>query len=415
MTVAWSPISIPHITVQPDFPLDIGDVAAGKVPSASFWLSLYNHDGRPSNHIKVSVRRGAQGSMCLDAGDSAKVEFINGHSFALLNADGSRTIIRAPDLSFNVRQKINVLASSPGGELVVVGGDDGFLKIMDRGDGSVRRDLIGHVGDLTTVRFFPSGQVILSGATDMQLKIWGIDGSNPVTLKGHTRGICDSGIIDRGRNVVSCAKDGQVRLWESATGETIAIIGSESESLSAMSLGELSEGANDSTEGDREVGTSGKVLFVATDKGRVLGYNLGTKQQVLSLQSISKSPLTALHFEGHRKLLVIGSRDGLVELYDSKNTGTPIAAFRRNRAAICAVRILPAPTGDTVHLICVTAEGSCFECRVNQLESKIGGQLPTPHVTTEYVGADVEPLFGLDICGSQIMTGGREGVVRLYL
>ena len=51
-----------------------------------------------------------------------------------------------------------------------------------------QRDLTGHVGDLTTSQFFPSGQVILSGATDMQIKIWGLDGSNAVTLKGHKRG-----------------------------------------------------------------------------------------------------------------------------------------------------------------------------------------------------------------------------------
>lgn len=70
-----------------------------------------------------------------------------------------------------------------------------------------QRDLRGHIGEITTLQFFPSGQgmqykkerrymmislidcrtVLLSGATDFQLKIWSIlDGSNPVTLKGHT-------------------------------------------------------------------------------------------------------------------------------------------------------------------------------------------------------------------------------------
>lgn len=93
---------------------------------------------------------------------------------------------------------------------MVVGGDNGALKLVDGSDGSIRvclrranlhflfigltieqfqRELTGHVGDLTTTRFFPSGQVILSGGTDMQSKIWGLDGSNPVTLKGHTRGL----------------------------------------------------------------------------------------------------------------------------------------------------------------------------------------------------------------------------------
>ena len=53
----------------------------------------------------------------------------------------------------------------------------------------VQRVLEGHVGDVYTCRFFPSGIVILSGGADLQLKIWSaLDGSCPRTLIGHTRG-----------------------------------------------------------------------------------------------------------------------------------------------------------------------------------------------------------------------------------
>ena len=53
-----------------------------------------------------------------------------------------------------------------------------------------KRELKGHVTDVTTCRFFPSGVVLLTGGSDMQLKIWSAeDGSCPVTLKGHRGGI----------------------------------------------------------------------------------------------------------------------------------------------------------------------------------------------------------------------------------
>lgn len=53
----------------------------------------------------------------------------------------------------------------------------------------MQRVLEGHVGDVYTCRFFPSGIVILSGGADLQLKIWSaLDGSCPRTLTGHTRG-----------------------------------------------------------------------------------------------------------------------------------------------------------------------------------------------------------------------------------
>lgn len=52
-----------------------------------------------------------------------------------------------------------------------------------------QRSLEGHVADVYTCRFFPSGVVILSGCADLQLKIWSAqDGSCPRTLTGHKRG-----------------------------------------------------------------------------------------------------------------------------------------------------------------------------------------------------------------------------------
>ncbi len=53
----------------------------------------------------------------------------------------------------------------------------------------LQRTLEGHVGDIYTCRYFPSGIVVLSGGADLRLKIWSVqDGSCPRTLTGHTRG-----------------------------------------------------------------------------------------------------------------------------------------------------------------------------------------------------------------------------------
>lgn len=50
--------------------------------------------------------------------------------------------------------------------------------------------LKGHLSDVTTVQFFPSNLVVLTGGSDFLLKIWSVlNGSNPVTLQGHTSGM----------------------------------------------------------------------------------------------------------------------------------------------------------------------------------------------------------------------------------
>jgi len=53
----------------------------------------------------------------------------------------------------------------------------------------LQRELKGHVGDVYTCRFFPSGIVVLSGGADMQLKVWSAEtGKCATTLIGHRAG-----------------------------------------------------------------------------------------------------------------------------------------------------------------------------------------------------------------------------------
>ena len=42
-------------------------------------------------------------------------------------------------------------------------------------------------------------------------------GEHAVSFKGHAGGILGLSIIERGRNVLSCARDGVVKLWDVAT------------------------------------------------------------------------------------------------------------------------------------------------------------------------------------------------------
>ncbi|KAJ3039875.1 hypothetical protein HDV00_011657 [Rhizophlyctis rosea] len=360
--------------------------------------------------------------------------------FELTLPDGVRTVIKAPDASHSVGKPIRSIGASPGGALISVGGDNGMLQLVDGSDGSIRRELTGHVGDLTTTRFFPSGQVILSGATDLQVKIWGLDGSNPVTLKGHTRGISDTAIIDRGRNVITCGKDGTAKLWLCASGENIATLSPEGGPVLCMALGDDEAGVIQKEPDDpREFGTRGKMVFLGCQNGSVVAYDLGTKSKTLTIPLTPSTPITAIHACTARGLLVVGTQSGLVELYDyatttDTSTHLPLASFKRNDAAITGVRILPLGVGGGVggggkehgghegtgvEVFVVNAEGSCFRARIDTSDSTAGA-LPVPHVVVEYVGADVDPLVGVVEVrsggggGVEVVTGGREGVVRVY-
>ena len=64
-----------------------------------------------------------------------------------------------------------------------------------------------------------------------------LTGENPVTLTGHTRKATALAIVDRGRNVLSAAWDGTVRLWDCGTAACLATVLSVSGSrFTAMAL-----------------------------------------------------------------------------------------------------------------------------------------------------------------------------------
>jgi proteasomal ATPase-associated factor 1 len=52
-----------------------------------------------------------------------------------------------------------------------------------------QRELKGHVGDVYSCRFFPSGVVILSAGADTQIKIWSAEtGKEATNIIGHKAG-----------------------------------------------------------------------------------------------------------------------------------------------------------------------------------------------------------------------------------
>lgn len=70
-----------------------------------------------------------------------------------------------------------------------------------------------HATYVSSLRFFPSSRVVLTGGADFVLHILPaeqVEVAVPVspvrTLKGHVRVVTDAAIVSKGRNVLSCAK-----------------------------------------------------------------------------------------------------------------------------------------------------------------------------------------------------------------
>ena len=140
-------------------------------------------------------------------------------------------------------------------------------------------------------RFFPSGLVVLSGGADLRMKIWSAeDGSSPVTLTGHTRGVTDGCPVEKGRNVVSVSRDGQCKLFDCGESKCLTTFAKYDTIINACALQclssanmaklDISNGQNSETPSEREVGTENKIVALACEDGYLRVVALGSRKKV---------------------------------------------------------------------------------------------------------------------------------------
>ncbi|KAM6290492.1 proteasomal ATPase-associated factor 1-like [Porphyrio hochstetteri] len=213
------------------------------------------------------------------------------------------------------------------------------MKIWQAANGEIRRLLGGHVCDVNCCRFFPSGLVVLSGGMDAQLKIWSAEDANcVVTFKGHKGGILDTAIVDRGRNVLSCSRDGTARLWDCGSSSCLGVIADCGSPVNGIAVGaadsSLNLGSPEKAPSEREVGTEGKILLLAREDKKLQGVGLQSRQLVFLF--IGSNAFNCCTFLSSTYILA-GTQDGNIYQLDVRNTNAPIQVIRRSGAPVLSL------------------------------------------------------------------------------
>lgn len=418
-----TPLTLPLLTVQHDFNTDIADVLARRAEKAQFWLSLYTQ-GAPSIHGKINVASNpdSETSSVKLSSDlpELKVDYVspNAFDFSYTSTSGTQsptrtTRVQAPTRHYkdNLPKPIQSLDISPDGDLLLTGGSNGALSILSTSSGLPLRTLPGHKGDLESSIFFPSGKVVLSAATDLTIRVWDVmDGSCPVVLHGHTRGVTDLAIISRGRNILSSSRDGCLLLQEPASASVISKIASLEVPINKIALGTRPAGHSypPANINSKEVETSDKLVFAACDDGVLRGWDLGSKTTVFAART-SSSPLTAVAYNPAANLVACGSNNGEITLYDTRKLSSavdesvPLSSFRRNEAAITSLTL------EQEKLLVSTKDGQCYLVSVPSLESG------TPHVCNEFVGAELDAVEKAVVHGGMVYTAARDGIRKFVV
>ncbi|KAK0557736.1 Lissencephaly-1 [Tilletia horrida] len=96
------------------------------------------------------------------------------------------------------------------------------IKVWDTtNDWKNTKTLYGHDHSISSVRFMPGDDKIMSASRDRTIKLWDIsNGYCTRTITGHAEWVRSAIPSDDGSMIVSCSNDQTGRIWETSSGET---------------------------------------------------------------------------------------------------------------------------------------------------------------------------------------------------
>ncbi|CCD24663.1 Rpn14p NDAI_0D03490 [Naumovozyma dairenensis CBS 421] len=233
-----------------------------------------------------------------------------------------------------------------------------------------------HFDEISNLKIFPSGEVLLSASIDMQLKIWSLkDGSNPRTFLGHKGKVTDTVLIERGRNFLSSSRDGSIRLWECSTGTTIrTFTRKENPNDAILSMGLLSNDNPLTNEpasmngNSLDFGTKGKTVISSHKSGVLTLHDVFTKESLLQMPSIFMEPCNSVIVNPQdNNYVYAGYENGSILIWDIRSNTVPLEEVVINKGiAINALKYydnkLAISSGtDTSLLLDLDSSGSQFQ------------------------------------------------------
>jgi WD40 repeat protein len=276
------------------------------------------------------------------------------------------------------------VAITPDGKRALSAGEDGQIRVYDPENGRIVRHIHAQRSPLLTLAVTPGGREVITGGQDTVVRRWDIAGGRLAGVySGCTPPVQCLALASAG-NQVFAGDAGALRIWNGAgTASGKPFSPAPKQPVIALAV------------------TPGNTLAYVAHSDRIFVYDSGTRKVADTIGPLESGELTALDLSADGRLLIGGSGDGTIYLWEAAD-GTEIRRFGKRAGRINSVRF--SFDGTTV----LTAGGT-DDPRIRLWEVKTGLENACFEGHTEGV---TRAIFTPD--GRQILSGSLDKSVRLW-
>ncbi|KAI9925132.1 WD domain protein [Aspergillus wentii] len=121
---------------------------------------------------------------------------------------------------------VSTISWSPEGATIASGSDDKTIRLWNVLTGKAHPiPFVGHHNYVYQIAFSPKGNMLVSGSYDEAVFLWDVRSASVMrSLPAHSDPVGGIDVVWDGTLIVSCASDGLIRIWDTATGQCLRTI-----------------------------------------------------------------------------------------------------------------------------------------------------------------------------------------------